>query len=274
MTTPRDLRLAVLSDIHGNLPALQAVMDDLSRRQVDGVLTGVLTLGDHLSGPLWPLDTARRLMAQTGWLQIAGNHERQILQPGPSGQRGASDAFAHAALGEEELAWLAALPATALWRDPAADADDTSGGVLLCHGTPDDDITGLMETLDDRPGRHPRLASAQELDERLSGPSGLAPDVGVVLCGHTHTPRAMRWRGRLLLNPGSVGLPAYSAGGAQPHKVETGSPDARYALLERRSGIWSALLIALPYDYAAAARQAQANGRPEWAHALATGFMP
>jgi hypothetical protein len=66
----------------------------------------VVNLGDSLSGPLLPLQTARFLMAQD-WLQLAGNHERQILNPH---QRGESDVYAHAQLGEAELAWLATLP--------------------------------------------------------------------------------------------------------------------------------------------------------------------
>ena len=68
------MRIAFLSDIHGNLPALQAVRDDMARRGVDQVING----GDILSGPLWPRETADVLMA-LDWPTIAGNHERQLL---------------------------------------------------------------------------------------------------------------------------------------------------------------------------------------------------
>ena len=69
------MRIALVSDIHGNLPALEAVIEDTRRRAV----TAVVNLGDSLSGPLLPLDTARFLMKQD-WVQLAGNHERQLLE--------------------------------------------------------------------------------------------------------------------------------------------------------------------------------------------------
>ena len=66
-------RIAVLSDIHGNLPALTAVLDDVARHAPDLVLN----LGDHASGPLWPRETLELLRRQT-WVQIAGNHDRTL----------------------------------------------------------------------------------------------------------------------------------------------------------------------------------------------------
>ncbi|MDB5892952.1 MAG: metallophosphoesterase, partial [Rhodoferax sp.] len=79
------MRIAVVSDIHGNLPALQAVAADIARRGVDQVVN----LGDSLSGPLMPLATARDLMARD-WVHLAGNHERQLLNA-RVGTLGASD---------------------------------------------------------------------------------------------------------------------------------------------------------------------------------------
>lgn len=77
------MRVAILADIHGNLPALEAVVRDLSRHGIDAVVN----LGDSVSGPLLPLETAQYLMAQD-WLNLAGNHERQLLTQG-AGQWGA-----------------------------------------------------------------------------------------------------------------------------------------------------------------------------------------
>ena len=65
------LRIAAISDIHGNLPALEAVLADIARRGADLVVN----CGDILSGPLWPAETAERLMA-LNLPTIAGNHER------------------------------------------------------------------------------------------------------------------------------------------------------------------------------------------------------
>ena len=91
------MRIAIISDIHGNLPALEAVTKDIGRRGVDSIVN----LGDSLSGPLLPLETAQFLMAQD-WVHLAGNHERQLLTLG-SGQRGPSDEFAYSQLTTKEL---------------------------------------------------------------------------------------------------------------------------------------------------------------------------
>ena len=72
------MRLALVSDIHGNLAALEAVAADIRRRGADSVVN----LGDNLSGPLLPLETAHFLMA-SGWLSLAGYHERQLLACDP-----------------------------------------------------------------------------------------------------------------------------------------------------------------------------------------------
>ena len=64
-------------------------------------------------------------------------------------------------------------------------------------------------------------------------------DFPVILCGHTHIPRAVRLAdGRLIVNPGSVGCPGYDDDEPVSHKVETGSPDACYAILSKVGGRW------------------------------------
>jgi predicted phosphodiesterase len=68
------MRLAFVSDIHGNLAALDAVIADMSHRKIQCVVN----LGDSLSGPLLPVETADRLQ-HLPWLHVAGNHERQVL---------------------------------------------------------------------------------------------------------------------------------------------------------------------------------------------------
>ena len=249
------MRIALVSDIHGNLPALKAVVEDIARRNVDATVN----LGDSLSGPLMPLETAQFLMAQD-WVQLAGNHERQLLTLPTSGQRGESDAFAHARLGEAEFAWIASLtPCLRL-----------SPEVLLCHGTPESDLTYFLETVEPT---QLRMATAAEVDTRLGT---VEAGTELVACGHTHLPRVMHAsNGTLIVNPGSVGLQAYGDEHPYPHHVETGSPDARYALVERHDhGQWTCTLVTVPYDHTAMAALAAANGRADWAHALATGRMP
>ena len=245
------MRIAFVTDIHGNLPALEAVVHDIGRRGI----ARIVNLGDSLSGPLLPRETAHYLMAQD-WFQLAGNHERQILSTGPAGS-GASDTYARSTLTAPELAWIASLT-------PMARLDDD---VYLCHGSPSSDLEHLLETID---ARGIRAASRDEVTARCA-----TVDAGLVVCGHSHVPRTMRLGGgQLVINPGSVGLQAYEDDRPFPCIVENHSPDARYALAEQVDGRWIATLVAVPYDFEPMARLAERRGRPEWAWALRTGEMP
>jgi diadenosine tetraphosphatase ApaH/serine/threonine PP2A family protein phosphatase len=94
-----------------------------------------------------------------------------------------------------------------------------------------------------------------------------------VLCGHTHVPRSVRSRGTLIVNPGSVGQAAFDDDIPCPHVIETGSPDARYAIVEKRNGEWVADLISVPYPYQEMAELARLRDRPDWVCALLTGYM-
>jgi diadenosine tetraphosphatase ApaH/serine/threonine PP2A family protein phosphatase len=238
-------KTAVLSDIHGNLPALIAVV---AHAEAQGC-TRFLNLGDILSGPLWPEETAAWLMARE-WPTIAGNHERQVLTVSPQSMN-LSDAFTRAALGDEALVWMAGLPGTLVL-----------DGMFLCHGTPASDVAPLTDTLE---GSRLRVASEGELATRLAGRGE-----GLILCGHTHVQRLLTLAdGRRALNPGSVGLQAYDDDHPRPYRVENGDPLARYAVIEGAE----ITLHAIAYDHQAAARQAESNGRPDWAIALATGRM-
>jgi hypothetical protein len=186
---------------------------------------------------------------------------------------GLSDAFAARALGAPERAWLGALPGTS-WL-----ADD----VLLCHGTPASDLVYFMETVtpgfgaDGHPGV--RAASAAEVAaraaERPAGDSHPDRAASLILCGHTHVPRIVSVPGGpRVVNPGSVGLQAYDDVHPERHCMENGSPDARWALVERDSrGAWHVQLRSTPYDWRAAAARAVSNGRHDWADALATGVV-
>ncbi len=243
-------RMAVLSDIHGNLPALEAVLEDLRARNVEVVFN----LGDALSGPLWPKETARLLMRQN-WIQVLGNHDRQLFAQPPE-EHGLSDRQAYNLLDGADLDWLRSLPSSA----------QAAGGILAFHGTPVSDSTYLLETVEY--GRA-RLASREEIQTRLNETYS-----GLLLCGHSHIPRVVSLPGDLtIVNPGSVGLPAYDDELPEHHVMETGSPHARYAVLDRGSDGWVVELIALAYDHNAAADQARLNNRPDWEIGLRSGFM-
>ncbi|MFC3713213.1 metallophosphoesterase family protein [Sphingoaurantiacus capsulatus] len=244
------MKIAVLSDIHGNLLALDAVIADAEARGVDLMVN----LGDICSGPLFPSETADRLIA-LDLPTIAGNHERQVLTLPPD-RMGPSDRFTAEALRLDQRDWLASLPATLRLNDD----------VLLVHGTPDSDLIYFMETVT---SDGLRAATPEEIESRAGG-----ADAAVILCGHTHIPRVANLAdGRLVVNPGSVGLPAYDDVHPYPHVVETGSPHARYAIVSDTDGGWAAELLTVDYDWGRAADVATANGRDDWARALRTGSV-
>nr|WP_208411806.1 metallophosphoesterase family protein [Sphingomonas naasensis] len=232
-----------MSDIHGNLPALEAVAADAAMQGC----TRFLNLGDSLSGPLWPAETADWLIAR-GWPTIAGNHERQLLHVAPE-RMNASDAFTLPRLSEAQHKWLAALPETL-----------TLDGLFLCHGTPRSDVEHFLETVD---ADGLRRATAAEIAERLGDRREL-----LTLCGHSHIPGLERLAdGRCVANPGSVGLQGFHDDHPLPYVVEGEDPRARYAIVE---GV-EVRFRGVDYDHAAAAAKAGREGREDWARALLTG---
>lgn len=255
---------AVLSDIHGNLPALEAVIADARAQGA----TDFLNLGDIFSGPLWPAETAALLMPLRqgdAWQTIAGNHERQLLTQARE-RMSLSDRFAAEALSDEAKQWLRALPTVMRPQEH----------MLCVHGTPTSDLVYLLETVTDDygqpgadgPSKGVREATTAEARERL----GNLP-AHLILCGHSHRPRQRYVDAYQVANPGSVGLPAYDWDRPHRHDMETGTPHARYALVQRFVFGWQITLRAVDYDYESATRRAETNNRPDWADALRTGRM-
>jgi predicted phosphodiesterase len=244
------MRIAVIADIHGNLPALEAVRIDIARRHVDRTIN----LGDCVSGPLWPREVCHLLMASDD-LTIRGNHDRWVSGPDLTSM-GASDRYAYSQLNQDYRSWLAALPTSA----------NAEHGILACHGTPTSDNRYLVEEMSD--GRLVR-ASLAAIKERLG-----AVQARVVLCGHSHQGHFIQLPdGPTILNPGSVGCPSYDDPGNEPHVSESGSPHARYAVLDINKDQVSADMIAITYDWKSAVARAESNGRHDWANGLRTGWF-
>ncbi|HEX7290068.1 MAG TPA: metallophosphoesterase family protein [Conexibacter sp.] len=216
--------LAILYDVHGNLPALEAVLGDAAAAGADRYLLG----GDYALFGAWPAETVARLEELRGATWIRGNGERWTADPAQAPLepvREAARACARA-LGEAVVARLAALP-------PEAVVD----GVRSVHGTPGSDLVGLMpEPVDDE---QRLLATVRE--RRL-------------VAGHTHLPfERLSAGGIALLNPGSVGMPfdgdpraAYALlhddGAVERRRVAYPHADAAAALRARFASDWSELV--------------------------------
>jgi putative phosphoesterase len=233
------VKVAIISDVHGNRLALEAVLDDIARHKVDATLN----LGDLVSGPLEPNWTAD-ILIDLDIPTVRGNHERNLIDHPPD-KLGRIDRFAQEQMETRHRAWINALPQTlALLED-----------VFLCHGTPTSCDEPWLDNWWD--GRSVVVPDEAQVAARAEG-----FDYPVMLCGHTHVPRAVRLKdGRLIVNPGSVGL-----------QFNLGSPDARYATVEVRDGKYYPSFHVVPYDHTAAARLAEANGFPAWRDVLMTGW--
>lgn len=242
-------RIALLSDIHGNRPALEAVLADLSRRGVGRILN----LGDILYGPLDPVGTHGLLSACSLPVRhIRGNGDRLLYEI--DGVASPTVGYCRAALPASALSWLESLPACLC-----------EGDIYACHGSPRSDTEYLLEEMGELGGT---LRPTTELEAMLAG----LPQCSLVVCGHSHLPWVVKAGSRLVVNPGSVGLPAYADDAPRPHKMETGSPWARYAIVERQPDRgWAVEQLCLEYDWEKAARLADANGRPDWSGALRSG---
>jgi diadenosine tetraphosphatase ApaH/serine/threonine PP2A family protein phosphatase len=246
------MRFAALADIHGNHSALKAVLDDVAAAGI----SDVVNLGDCFSGPLEAGATGDLLLLldPEGTGTVRGNHDRYLLEI-PLPKMGQSDAHAHGQLSQRHLDWLSRLPASLVYRDE----------VYLCHATPAaDDVYWLEEVL---PDGHVHLKPLADMEAMAQGvPQPL------ILCGHSHLPRLVQLSdGRLIVNPGSVGCPAYEDDQPVFHKIETGHPMASYAILEKADRGWSVQFRNVPYNHMAMSRLAASRSRPDWALALASG---
>ncbi|MEM1299684.1 MAG: metallophosphoesterase family protein [Pseudomonadota bacterium] len=243
------MRFAAIADIHGNCLALEAVLADIEARGI----TDIVNLGDFFSGPLEAGRTTDLLMSRS-FPSIRGNHDRWLVETPPE-EMGVSDIAAYRELSPQHLNWLRQIPATATYGDD----------VFLCHGTPTSDTQYWLEAVD--VAGHVAPAPLNDIETAAVG-----HDYSLLLCAHTHLPRTVRLSdGRMVVNPGSVGCPAYTDDSPVEHVVASGTPDASYAVLEHTEAGWSVTHRLVPYDHMAMSRMAAERGRPDWAEGLATG---
>ncbi len=193
-------RIAILSDIHGNMPALEAVVDDLAGAAVDEVLVGGDLVGRGPEG-----SRVVKRVRELGWPAIRGNHEDYLLT------------FRRHEVPAE---WLRAKEwSAARWMAAELDQHDASylerlpfsirrPGLLLVHGTPLTNREGIGPWTDDRE----TIGYLAEIEE------------SVLACAHTHRPLIRELDAGLVVNVGAVGLPFNSDQRAQYAIFTAGGP--------------------------------------------------
>ncbi|MFO7594138.1 MAG: metallophosphoesterase family protein [Pseudomonadota bacterium] len=211
------MKIAVLSDVHGNVPALEAVLEDIVRWGADELIVN----GDLINRGPCSLDVLR--LVRREWPEarmLRGNHENWVLRTASDGHKPDSttyeiDRFAH---------WTVAQLGTELeqlsdW-DDHLDLTDLEGGSLhITHGS----------RLGDRRGIQPEC-EGEELAQKLGDPRDL------FIASHTHRAFTRRFNGTLLINTGSVGQPF------------DGDPRAGYARVQFRQGRWQGEIRRVAYD--------------------------
>jgi predicted phosphodiesterase len=242
-------KLAVISDIHGNRWALEAVLKDIRQRNIDGVVN----LGDSLYGPLDPGGTAK-ILIELKIKSVLGNQDRIILENSTESERSLTLSYVQENLNSDHLRWLKSLKSTIILKDE----------FFLCHGTPFKDDEYLLESVSIH---GVTLKKIFELVPLIS-----SVKQRVILCGHSHVFRSVYLAdNRLIINAGSVGLPAYCDEQPYPHKMESGSPHAKYCIVSRDDSAYSVEFIEVPYNWSKAAEIASINNREDWAQWLRTG---
>ncbi len=237
-------RIAVLSDIHGNAVALDAVRKAIRACRPDAILVA----GDHaLNGPdpSGVVDQLRELQSE-GALVVQGNTDVAVadfdyaaafpfLTDGVPEQIRTAAEWAHDALGEERLQWLRGLPAERRIR-----MDDTL--VLVCHASPGSQTQGFDKMLD--------ASVTMELSSRT--------DARVIACGHTHLPEVRDLGWKVIVNDGSAGY------------VFDGDPTASWAMIDIVGEDVTSEIKRTAFDVLAVSNALSARGLPGDVYRAAT----
>ena len=249
------MRFALISDIHANLPALQAVREEIAHRRD---VSAVFHLGDLVGYAPWPNEVVA-LLRDEGIVGIGGNYDSTVAlnykHCGCRYEDPRQEELSHLSFewtkqhcSDEAKLYLAALP----FRIDLKPLGGHAGGptVILVHGTPT--LNTLYWTAD-----RPDAFCLQMA--KLAG----AKDGDVICCGHTHVPWSRVVAGIHFVNTGSVGRP------------KDGDPRAGFVLLEVGEGEPRVEFVRIEYDIETAKRAIRESDLPdEFAEYLATGGQP
>ncbi len=240
-------KIAIISDIHANSWALKEVLKDIKSRKADTILN----LGDSLYGPLDPKGTFD-LLSKNNIKSISGNQDRFIIENASKSTFIPTLEYVKGCIDNNALNWLKELP-----------FDLSYNNIYSCHGNPINDSIALLEKINQN------YVGIQTNDEIEITLSKIKEDI--IVCGHSHLPRMIKTKKKTVINPGSIGLPAYDDDLPIPHKMESLSPHAKYAVLNINPTGINVELISIEYDYETAASVAEKNNRKDWAKWIRTG---
>jgi len=246
------MRIAVFSDVHGNLTALEAVLADIAQRRPDATCFA----GDLCLFGARPAETLRRLAHESHILSVSGNADIDLLEATLGASEHVADddfqrssaRWAAARLSGDDVRFLDAMTFSQRLSPTGSSHDD----LVVCHANPTDHHTFIAPAEDEQRERLGKVVlphDEAQIDRLLDG-----VQAGAVAFGHFHFPNTQRAGDTLLVNASSV---------SNPMDLD---PRAKYALLEwsSESLTWSATVIRVPYDRTAEHDALERHRPPNW----------
>ncbi len=243
-----NIKLAVISDIHSNIFALEEVLKDIKKRKVDFILN----LGDSLYGSIDPKGCADILISSS-IISICGNEDSILLEKNVNTNDHKSFLFTCDNIKDHHFNWIKSLPFDKIINEQ----------IYICHGTPCSFNKYLIE---DVSLGFPKIKEINELQKCIE-----SINQKIIICGHSHLQNVIKINDKTIINPGSVGIQAYDDTTPVYHIMQSGSPHTRYSILHINGGNVQIENLALKYDWNLAAKTAKKNGREDWGNWLKTG---
>jgi predicted phosphodiesterase len=239
------MRIAIFSDVHGNLSGLQAVLADIERHTPDLVVFA----GDLCYMGARPADCLR-LVRERRLPSVTGNTDEWLCgRTEPPAPRRAVAEWARDQLSADERDWLARLPFALRFGPTARAADD----LLIVHANPRD-VDAIIFPAESEQITH--WGHARQPDAELA-PLLAGLEAAVMAYGHLHIPGLRRWGSTMLVNVSSVTMPG------------DGDGRSKYALLTWTGEDWLIDHHRVAYDAAAEIAAFRANRPPNWEAAVA-----
>jgi predicted phosphodiesterase len=233
------MKIALISDIHVNLPALEAVYHSIKDKNI----IELYNLGDSLYGPLWPEETAKFLI-ENSIKSISGNEDKDLLE---KTNKNETEKYTISQISELSISWLKILP----------DYYENDY-ITLFHGSPNDNSKYFLEKIIEK---NIILKTNEEMLKNIGNIK-----TKYIGFGHSHLERILTIGEQVLINAGSVGLPAYSDENPD-HKMETYNNFAKYIIIDNES----IEIMYIPYDYKASSKRAKENNRNDWSYYIENG---